>query len=148
MSDDAPAAPSGDRDGQGRFLPGRNLGTMHALRAAGDRLPPELQHLQAELEEFMTSAVSDEGGDAEISTRRRALLTYRARLHRRIGQLDGALELHGLIDRRGRLRVAWLQQLAQLIGAARALDGLLGLSRHPKRVPASFSDAITQEPAR
>ena len=39
---------------------------------------------------------SDEGGSlADLPTRRRAQLEYRARLHRRILLLDSALELRG-----------------------------------------------------
>jgi hypothetical protein len=62
-------------------------------------------------------------------------LEYRARVHRRVLQLDAALEVRGLIDRRGKLRVAWISKLESLITTARALDGLLGLGRRAKQLP-------------
>jgi hypothetical protein len=77
----------------------------------------------------------DEGDTSEVPTRRRALLNYRARLHRRILQLDTAIELRGLFDKRGKVRLAWLQRLEGLIAAAKGLDSLLGLERRQKRIP-------------
>lgn len=131
---DAPTVPSApDRDPKsGRFLPGHFSSTRHALRT--DRLPPEFEHLAAELEEFATASIADDGGADAITARRRSLHTYRARVHRRIAQLDGAIELRGLFDKRGKLRVAWLQQLQGLIRTAQGIDSLLGLERRQKPV--------------
>jgi hypothetical protein len=133
------------RDARGRFVSGNTLGEAsrfppgnfaalaHSLRAVN--LPPELAHLAADVEDFVAGCLVDEGDAADVPTRRRALLTYRARVHRRILQVDSMLELRGLVDKRGKLRVAWLQQLAALIGVAKATDSLLGLQRRAKRVP-------------
>jgi hypothetical protein len=126
------------------FPPGNFHAIQHALRS--DRLPPEFGHLAAELEEFIRGCLLDEGDEAELSTRRRSLLNYRARIHRRILQLDTALELQGLFDRRGKLRLMWLQRLEGLIAAAKGLDSLLGLDRKPRRVPLSPSEALMQQP--
>ena len=82
----------------------------------------------------MAGAIRDEGG-GEIATRRKSLLEYRARLHRRIVQLDEAIDGHGLLDRRGRLRTAWLQRLESMMNTAKALDQVLGLAWRPPRVP-------------
>jgi hypothetical protein len=59
--------------------------------------------------------VIDEADPQDVPTRRKALIDYRARLHRRILQLDSALEQRGLLDRRQKLRTQWLQQLGTLI---------------------------------
>jgi hypothetical protein len=81
----------------------------------------------------VAGAVADDGGKDEVPVRRQSLLDYRARLHRRIVQLDGALEVRGLVDRRNKLRVAWLQMLATLIASARSIDSLLGLERRQRQ---------------
>lgn len=129
-----PSAPSWPARGpDGKFLPGNLAAVKHALRS--DRVPPEFQHLADELDTFIAGCVSDEGGDHEISTRRRSLLNYRARLHRRIAQLDAAIESLGLFSKDGKLRVAWLQRLEGLINTAKGLDSLLGLDRRQKRIP-------------
>ncbi len=102
------------------------------------RLPAQLAHLREEVQAFLDAALVDEGDPAEVPARRRALLEYRGRLDRRIRQLDDALELRGLLDRKGRLRTAWLQQLAGLIEKARSLDVTLGLQRRQKRIPSAL----------
>lgn len=118
----------------GRFLPRNVAAFQHGLRT--DRLPPEFEHLRDEVDAFVRDCLSDEGSEAgDIPRRRRALLEYRARLHRRILQVDAALEVHGLFDRRGKLRAGWLQRLEGLIGSAKGLDVLLGLERRQKRIP-------------
>jgi hypothetical protein len=153
---EAPAGPTRTgRDPLGRFVKGNEIGTAtviaggntlrweHGLRARSDNLPPELAHLDAEVREFLSEALVDEGDPALVSTRRRALLAYRARLHRRIAQLDAALEMRGLVDRRGKLRAVWLQRLEGLIGAARAIDSLLGLERRPKQATATVTSYLS-----
>lgn len=131
---DAPSAPTWpERRPDGRFAPGNLAAVRHALRT--DRVPPEFAHLAAEVDEFVSGCLTDEGDESDVSTRRRALLQYRARLHRRIVQLDAAIETQGLFSRDGKLRVAWLQRLEGLITTAKALDSMLGLARRSKRVP-------------
>ena len=103
------------------------LAVQHALRM--DSLPPEFQHLQAELDDYTAASITDDGGASEVPARRRSLHEYRARLHRLVLQLDAAIELRGLFDKRGKLRVAWLQQLQSLINTAKGIDSLLGLER-------------------
>jgi hypothetical protein len=98
------------------------------------RLPSELKHLDAEVADFVTGCLVDEAEPDDVPTRRAALLNYRARIHRRIIQLDAALELRGLIDKRGRLRQGWLQQLQGLVSTARTLDAQLGLDRKAKAI--------------
>jgi hypothetical protein len=117
----------------------------HGLRS--DRLPPEFAYLREEVDAFMADCLSDEGDPANISCRRRAELEYRARLHRRIAQLDAAIELRGLFDKRGKLRVAWLQQLTSLISSARGIDAMLGLQRRQKRVP-TLAEVMTEDSER
>ena len=133
------------RDGKGRFLPGNSVGeatqfppghwaaAKHTMRT--DRWPPELEVLRDEVDEFLSQTLVDEGDPDDVPARRKALLNYRARVHRRIVQLDGMLEIRGLVDKRGKLRSAWLQRLEALIATARGLDSLLGLARRQKRVP-------------
>jgi hypothetical protein len=126
-----PNAPARDPE-TGRFLPGNFAASQHALRS--DRLPPEFAHLAAELAEFADASIADDGGADVITARRHSLHAYRARVHRRIAQLDGAIELRGLFDKRGKLRVAWLNQLQGLIRTAQGIDSLLGLERRQKPV--------------
>jgi hypothetical protein len=128
----APIAPARDPK-TGRFLGGNFASMQHALRS--DRLPPEFEPLAAEVGAFEAASIADDGGESELTHRRRALLGYRARLHRRVLQLDAAIELRGLFDKRGKLRAAWLQQLQALVNTAKAIDQLLGLERRQKRVP-------------
>jgi hypothetical protein len=118
------------RDAKGRYLPAHRLNVLHGLST--DRLPPGLEHLQLEVDAFIAGSLVDEGDQEEIPTRRRSELEYRARLHRRILQLDAALDQRGLIDPRGRLRAAWLTKLESLIAAALSIDRLLGLDRRRK----------------
>ena len=97
-------------------------------------MPAEFEHLQAEVRQFVADALVDEGDVGQIPARRRVLIEYRARLHRRIVQLDAVLERRGLTDSSGTLRVAWLQQLQSLMNAAKGIDALLGLQQRTKKV--------------
>ena len=126
------AVPSGSgRDPQtGRFTSGTLASVGHGLFSGRD-----LADLNAEVAAFLAASIDDDGGESNISTRRRDLLEARARLRRRIIQLDNALEVRGLFARRGKLRLGWLQMLATLIEKARALDTTLGLQRRARRVP-------------
>jgi len=90
--------------------------------------------LRDEVEAFLSQTLADEGDPDDVTVRRAAFLNYRARVHRRIIQLDGMLEIRGLVDKRGKLRASWLQRLEALIATARGLDQLLGLERRQKRV--------------
>lgn len=126
----APVPSMPERDQSGRFRSGNMAAVKHALRT--DRLPKEFAQLAQEVEDFMSASITDDGGDSEVPARRRSLHEYRARLHRRVLQIDGAIELLGLFDKRGKLRVAWLQQLQGLISAAKGIDTLLGLDRRQK----------------
>lgn len=131
-----PTWPSHDE--HGRFVPGNLAAVKHALSAT--KLPPEFEHLEAEVGDFVAGCLVDEGNEADVSTRRRSLLNYRARVHRRIVQLDAALEVRGLVDRKGKLRAGWLQRLEGLINVAKALDNLLGLERRAKDIRSMSAD--------
>jgi hypothetical protein len=127
-----PARPIGaDRDAAGRVLPGNTLAVTHGLDAV--ELPAQLAHLRDELFDFERASLVDEGDD-DIPTRRRSLIAYRARLHRRVLQIDDAIDLKGLVDPRGRLRVAWLSKLESLVAACLRIDRELGLERGAKQV--------------
>ena len=123
-----------------QFEPGELQAIQHGLRSERTELPPEFAHLATDIDSFIAGCLVDEGDAADVPTRRRSLLNYRARLHRRILQIDAAIELRGLFDKRGKLRLAWLGQLQSLIGAARSLDQLLGLERRQK--PVNPLDAV------
>ena len=56
-------------------------------------------------------------------------------LHRHILLLNAALDVRGLFDTRGRLRVSWLSKLESLMREARAFDTSL-----------RFSAPFTQDP--
>jgi hypothetical protein len=129
----APAVPNASgRGADGRFLPGNLAAVKHALRT--DRLPPEFAQLAVEVDDYMSASITDDGGASEVPARRRSLHEYRARIHRRVLQLDAAIEMRGLFDKRGKLRVAWLQQLQSLINTAKGIDSLLGLERRQKTI--------------
>jgi hypothetical protein len=137
-----PSVPSWpERDAAGRFVPGNLAAVKHALSAT--KLPPEFDHLEGEVDAFVAGCLTDEADEQDVSTRRRSLLNYRARVHRRIVQLDAALEVRGLVDRKGKLRAGWLQRLEGRINVAKGLDAMLGLERRQKRVP-SLSEVMAE----
>ena len=127
---EADTLPNPQRDDKGRILPGHTLTVKHGLFSDRD-----LANLQAEVTAFLLQSITDDGGESEVAIRRHALHEYRARLHRRIVQLDAAIETRGLFDPRGKLRVAWLGKLESLIAAARGIDNALGLDRRARQVP-------------
>jgi len=139
-----PTAPARDPE-TGRFLPGNFEAIQHALRT--DRLPAEFAHLAAEIDAFASASIADDGGETEIGVRRQAHHGYRARIHRRIVQLDAALELRGLFDKRGKLRVAWLQQLQALINTAKGIDSLLGLERRSRDITGMSAEEYARRQA-
>ncbi len=108
---------------------GNDASVQHGLHATN--VPAEFLSLQTE---FLAGAVADDGGVSEIPTRRMSQLEYRAVLHRKIVQLTAALDTRGIIDPKGRLRVAWLQQLQKLVASAVRVDSLLGLERRSRKV--------------
>jgi hypothetical protein len=135
---DAALPTNAQRDGRGRLLPGNTLALRTGLYS--ERSQAEYQD---EVDRFLAASLADDGGVAEVSTRRRTVHEYRARVDRRIRMLDAALEARGLFDCRGRLRVAWISKLESLIATARALDSLLGLDRRQRPIR-SLSEALAQ----
>jgi hypothetical protein len=117
-----------------RFKPGNRAAVQHLVYS--EKLPPGLEDLPAQLEAFMSAQLADEGDDPDrLSTRRRSLLSHRVFVvERNIRKLEHGLETKGLVDSKGKLRVAWLQMLATYIDKAMRLDSMLGLSRRPRRL--------------
>ncbi len=129
-----PVHPEASQRGpDGRFLTGNRLALTHGLRRQNDGEGAG-SDLRSEVESFVTESLRDEKA-ATLSPRRRSLLECRARLHRRIIGLDDALERHGLLDSRGRLRARWLQRLESMINTAKGLDQVLGLEPAPAEGP-------------
>lgn len=124
--------PTAGRDSRGRFAPGHRLTTIHGGYSA--RYPPGFEHLERDVADFVAGSLVDEGDFDDLTTRHKALLSYRARLHRRILQLDAALEARGILDRRQKLRTTWLSTLSALIERCRQIDLVLGLERRQKPV--------------
>jgi hypothetical protein len=111
----------------------------HGLTTDADRrdeLPAGFEYLQEQVDAFIRGSLLDDGGDGddEIPTRRRAHHGYRGRIHRRILQVDEAIQMYGLFDRRGKLRVGWLTTLQALVSTAIKIDVLLGLQRRPRKI--------------
>ncbi len=126
-------APPGDRDRRtGRFLRGNRAAVRTGLRAGLGNIGAALDD---EVQNFLEDSLADDGGREQIPRRRFSQHQYRAALHRQIVHLNAALETHGLFDRRGKLRVAWLSKLEGLMREARAFDQSLGLTRREKPVP-------------
>jgi hypothetical protein len=132
----------GQQDARGRFMKGNQVAVKHLAHVAQDRWPG---WLSAEVRDFYLASLTDDGGESEITARRKAALQYRSRLHGLILGVGAALEHHGLMDRRGRLREGWIRRLESLIGTARSLDATLGYSRHQRDV-GSLADYINAEP--
>lgn len=127
----APAQPAenGQQDARGRFLPGNALAKRHGLHASRSA-----EAMASAREQFLASDMADAGGLGDVPTRKASLHHYRARLHSHISALSDALETFGLFDKRGRLRVAWLQRLEGLMTTAHRLDATLGLERRARPV--------------
>jgi hypothetical protein len=117
-----------------RFQPGNRASVQHLVYS--ERLPPGLEDLPAQLDQFMSAQLLDEGDDADrLSARRRSLLSHRVfTVERNIRKLAHTLDQKGLVDSKGKLRVQWLQMLSTFIDKAIRLDTLLGLERRPRRV--------------
>jgi hypothetical protein len=132
----APPAPSTvpsqrGRDSLGRFLPKHTENVTTALNT--DRLPPHLEYIHREVEQFDAGQLADEGEvESEIPSRRRSQLRYRTVIHRSILGVAAALEHKGLTDKHGKLRLGWLSKLESLINTAGRIDNLLGLERRAK----------------
>jgi hypothetical protein len=88
--------------------------------------------LIAEREDFERRSLTDDGTDVPV--RRASRHRYRARVHVQIEALSEALEQFGLFDKRGKLRVGWLQRLESMIGVAARLDASLGDERGARPV--------------
>lgn len=132
----------------GRFVKGHPGPALQHRLYSDAELPPALA---AEDARFMAGQYQDEGEDpAHVPTRRASLLHYRGQVHRNINKLTLALDERGLIDKRGKLRVAWLQMLLALMDRAIRLDSLLGLERTPRQLPQSpraWLEALAEVPA-
>ncbi len=122
MTDQAPepALPTAPRRKANRtsFKKGHTLGAMtHGLYS--DRHPEAGAIVEAALK-FEADQLIDEGeAEADIHSRRRRLITYRSRiLDKNILKLAVALEERGIVDKRGKLRVAWISKLESLISVA------------------------------
>ena len=131
LDTDAPNPP--ERDDKGRFLPGNTTSVKTGLHTTKP-VPEVFRQQEIEVRDFLEQSLADDGGRNEIPTRRLSQHQYRAALHRQILRLNAALETHGLFDRRGKLRVAWLSKLESLMREARAFDQSLGLRRRPRHV--------------
>jgi hypothetical protein len=110
---------------------------------------PATAAIVTEVERFMGAQLADEGGpDADLTARRSSLLGYRGRIvHKNILKLAQAIEDRGLFDKRGKLRVAWLQQLGALLDKAVRIDTLLGLARRARRTqtPIEWLSALDEQ---
>ena len=124
-----------DRDATGRFVTANGAAITTGLRTHRAHRPEVFEVQDGQVRDFLESSLADDGGRAEIPTRRHSQHEYRALLHRQILRLNAALEQQGLFDGRGRLRVVWLSKLESLMREARAFDQSLGLARRAKRVP-------------
>jgi hypothetical protein len=128
-----------------RFKLGNSARTEHWVYS--ERLPPGLEHLPAQLEQFMAAQLADEGDEPDrLSARRRSLLSHRVFIvERNIAKLAHGLEVKGLCDSKGKLRVAWLQMLGTFIDKAIRLDSMLGLERRARTVKQSTREWLLDD---
>jgi hypothetical protein len=129
---EAPTARTARKDT--RFKPGNQAAARHLIYSV--QLPPGLEDLPAQLDRFMVAQLADEGDEPDrLSARRRSLLHHRVFIvERNIRKLAHTLDQKGLVDTKGKLRVAWLQMLGTFIDKAIRLDTLLGLDRRPRKI--------------
>jgi hypothetical protein len=142
-----PATPKRRKVNRGWFKPGQPGPRLtHGLYTDAH---PAAASIVAEVERFMGAQLADEGGPAaDLTARRGALVAYRGRIvHKNILKLSQAIEDRGLFDQRGKLRVAWLQQLGALLDKAVRLDALLGLQRRTRRVQTPIEWLESLQPA-
>ena len=152
----APKPKHAVRGANGKFVRGDTSRRIyeqpfHGLKSRADaanELPPAFIYMRGELQAFVDGCMSDEGGpEAAISTRRKSLLDGPRRIHRRILQLDTAIEVHGLFTKQGKLRANWIAKLTQMVVVAASLDMKLGLDRKARDVsslsPAEWAAATT-----
>jgi hypothetical protein len=112
-----------------RFKPGNAFGRRHGLYGRVS------EALVAERQDFLRRSLADDGSDVPV--RRAARHDYRARVHVAIVALSDSIELHGLFDKRGKLRIHWLLRLEGLISTAQRLDAGLGDDRQARNVTPS-----------
>ncbi len=75
---------------------------------------------------FLEALIAEEAG-THPDVRQASLLEHRARLHHLILQIDRELDAWEIVDRRGKLRATWLQQLVKTIARAVRCDQILGV---------------------
>jgi len=118
----------------GVFLPANIAAIKHgAYCERAIALLDPLERLRDEVAAFLQQSIIDARGASELTRRALSLHEYRSRLHRRIVQIDNAIETHGAFDKRGRLR-GWFTMLAALIDKAKSIDVALGLARRTKDI--------------
>ena len=135
------AGPHDERPGhcaRGHMLPGNREAATTLQRTT--RWPSWLTDA---VQDFAAQALADDGGAGEVPARRQSMLAYRAKLHGLILAVSAALEHHGLMDRRGKLRENWLRRLESLISTAKNIDATLGYERR-QRDALSIHDYINQ----
>jgi hypothetical protein len=123
-ADSTPTRP--ERGPDGRWLARNSGAKRHGLYGRVS------DALIAEREDYERACLADDGGDVPI--RRASRIRYRGRLHVQIEALGNAIEAHGLFDKRGRLRIPWLQRLDSLINTAMRLDASLGDERRARDI--------------
>ena len=132
-------------DGAGKFTKGNRVRVQHGLRSRTRALPPELEHLAVLEREDYQQSISDDGGAENIIRRRQQTLENRARVQRRIRQIDYALDRFGAFDTKGRLRQQWINQLIALVNTATRIDIALGFERRARAVVPSPREWVREE---
>ena len=128
VTHDLPDRVRSGRDARGRFVSGNGAARTTGLRAGRSGVAAA-DGLHAEVRRFLDQSLAADEGDHR-PPRRQSQHHYRAMLHRQILQLSAALEVRGLFDTRGRLRVSWLGKLESLMREARAFDTSLDHDSH------------------
>lgn len=115
------------------FGPGNGRAVKHGLY---------LRSAAEEIAAVLESYVVDEGGLSEVPARRLDLLRVTAKTQRHFDRLSDTLDTLGMFDKRGRLRVSWLQRIEGLANTLVRLNSTLGLTRQAKSV--TLADIIDQ----
>ena len=115
-----------------KALPGNSLSNRTGLHALNTT--PELREIEAAGRALFEQSLVDAGGRSELVARVVTQHEYRTVLDVNIRKVARALEVHGLYDRRGRLRVSWISKLESLITTALSIDRTLGTDRKARTV--------------
>ena len=132
-ADQSADASRGDRDAQGRFLPGNQAAYRHGVKLF-ERKGELPAFLRDALDGFREALSADQGGDSELTTVRRGYVERLVATEGVLRLLETDLAHRGMLTAKGRVRSTYTAWLAALDRWDR-LAQRLGLDRRASKVP-------------